>query len=141
MTVEELKVIITAEIGELKKAVKEAKGEVSSLDNSVKAHTKSITKTFTRTAKSITRSFTSMAKTIIKVVSITALGRLGAQAIEVASNLEEVQNVVDVSFGKMADDVNWFAKNAMTSFGLSELAVKKTASTFMAMSNGMGIAQ
>ena len=81
-----------------------------------------------------------MAKTIIKVVSITALGKLGAQAIEVASNLEEVQNVVDISFGKMANDVNWFAKNAMTSFGLSELAVKKTASTFMAMSNGMGIA-
>lgn len=141
MTVEELKVIITAEIGELKKAVKEAKGEVSSLDRSIKVQTKSISKSFTRTAKSITRSFTSMAKTIIKVVSLTALGRLGAQAIEVASNLEEVQNVVDISFGKMADDVNWFAKNAMTSFGLSELAVKKTASTFMAMSNGMGIAQ
>lgn len=141
MTVEELKVIITAEIGELKKAVKEAKGEVSSLDRSIKVQTKSISKSFTKTAKSITRSFTSMAKTIIKVVSITALGRLGAQAIEVASNLEEVQNVVDVSFGKMANDVNWFAKNAMTSFGLSELAVKKTASTFMAMSNGMGIAQ
>ena len=141
MTVEELKVIISAEIGELKKAVKEAKGEVSSLDSSVKVQTKSINKSFTRTAKSITRSFTSMAKTIIKVVSITALGKLGAQAIEVASNLEEVQNVVDISFGKMANDVNWFAKNAMTSFGLSELAVKKTASTFMAMSNGMGIAQ
>lgn len=141
MTVEELKVIISAEIGELKKAVKEAKSEVSSLDSSVKVQTKSINKSFTRTAKSITRSFTSMAKTIIKVVSITALGKLGAQAIEVASNLEEVQNVVDISFGKMANDVNWFAKNAMTSFGLSELAVKKTASTFMAMSNGMGIAQ
>ena len=36
MTVEELKVIISAEIGELKKAVKEAKGEVSSLDSSIK---------------------------------------------------------------------------------------------------------
>jgi len=36
MTVEELKVIISAEIGELKKAVKEAKSEVSSLDSSVK---------------------------------------------------------------------------------------------------------
>lgn len=141
MTVEELKVIISAEIGELKQAVKEAKSEVSSLDSSVKVQTKSINKSFSRTAKSITRSFTSMAKTIIKVVSITALGKLGAQAIEVASNLEEVQNVVDISFGKMANDVNWFAKNAMTSFGLSELAVKKTASTFMAMSNGMGIAQ
>ena len=141
MTVEELKVIISAEIGELKQAVKEAKSEVSSLDSSVKVQTKSINKSFTRTAKSITRSFTSMAKTIIKVVSITALGKLGAQAIEVASNLEEVQNVVDISFGKMANDVNWFAKNAMISFGLSELAVKKTASTFMAMSNGMGIAQ
>ena len=58
-----------------------------------------------------------------------------------ASDLEEVQNVVDVSFGSMADEVEAFANAAVRSYGMSALTAKRMASTFMAMSNGMGIAQ
>ena len=58
-----------------------------------------------------------------------------------ASDLEEVQNVVDVSFGSMADEVEAFANAAVRSYGISALTAKRMASTFMAMSNGMGIAQ
>ena len=82
-----------------------------------------------------------MAKGIIASVSLIALVKLGKEALEYASNIEEVQNVVDVSFGNMANEINEFAKTSAASFGLSELAAKKTASTFMAMSNGMGIAR
>ena len=58
-----------------------------------------------------------------------------------ASDLEEVQNVVDVSFGSMADEVEAFANTAVRSYGMSALTAKRMASTFMAMSNGMDIAQ
>lgn len=58
-----------------------------------------------------------------------------------ASDLEEVQNVVDVSFGSMADEVEAFANAAVKSYGMSALTAKRMASTFMAMSNGMDIAQ
>lgn len=58
-----------------------------------------------------------------------------------ASDLEEVQNVVDVSFGSMADQVEAFANTAVKSYGMSALTAKRMASTFMAMSNGMDIAQ
>lgn len=58
-----------------------------------------------------------------------------------ASDLEEVQNVVDVSFGSMADEVEAFANTAVRSYGMSVLTAKRMASTFMAMSNGMDIAQ
>lgn len=58
-----------------------------------------------------------------------------------ASDLEEVQNVVDVSFGSMADQVEAFADTAVRSYGMSALTAKRMASTFMAMSNGMDIAQ
>lgn len=58
-----------------------------------------------------------------------------------ASDLEEVQNVVDVSFGSMADEVEAFANAAVRSYGMSALTAKRMASTFMAMSNGMDIAQ
>ena len=57
-----------------------------------------------------------------------------------ASDLEEVQNVVNVSFGDMADEVEKFANSAAQNFGMSALTAKRMASTFMAMANGMGIA-
>lgn len=72
---------------------------------------------------------------------IRQLGLLSKQAINMASDLEEVQNVVDVSFGSMADQVEAFANTAVRSYGMSALTAKQMASTFMAMSNGMGIAQ
>ena len=68
------------------------------------------------------------------------LKKFGSQAIQTASDLEEVQNVVNVSFGSMANEVEAFAKTAIWSFGMSELTAKRTASTFMAMANGMGLA-
>ena len=68
------------------------------------------------------------------------LKKFGSYAIQTASDLEEVQNVVNVSFGSMANEVEAFAKTAIWSFGMSELTAKRTASTFMAMANGMGLA-
>lgn len=70
---------------------------------------------------------------------ILALTKLSKTAIATASDLAEVQNVVVQSFGEASDEIDWFAKNAMTAFGLTELQAKKTASTMMAMSNGMDI--
>lgn len=72
---------------------------------------------------------------------IRQLGLLSKQAINMASDLEEVQNVVDVSFGSMTDQVEAFANTAVRSYGMSALTAKRMASTFMAMSNGMDIAQ
>ena len=72
---------------------------------------------------------------------IRQLGLLSKQAINMASDLEEVQNVVDVSFGSMADEVEAFANTAVRSYGMSALTAKRMASTFMAMSNGMDITQ
>lgn len=65
--------------------------------------------------------------------------KLGKSAISLASDLQEVQNVVDVAFGSMAGEVEDFSKSALKQFGLSELAAKRMASTFMAMGKGLGI--
>ena len=66
--------------------------------------------------------------------------QFGAACIQLGSDVAEVQNVVDVSFGRMAYKMEEFADTAITSFGMSELAAKKTGSTYMAMAKGMGIA-
>ena len=67
------------------------------------------------------------------------LYKLGKEAIEVASNITEVQNVVDTAFGDMSWKAERFAKNSIQQFGMSELSAKKTASTYMAMASGMGL--
>ncbi len=73
--------------------------------------------------------------------SIKAIIDFSKAAIDLGSDLEEVQNVVDVSFGSMAGACEEFASTAITKFGMSELAAKQTASTYMAMAKGMGVAE
>ncbi|MDD6526977.1 MAG: hypothetical protein PUF31_04095 [Oscillospiraceae bacterium] len=69
--------------------------------------------------------------------SVKALVDFGKSAVETASDLAEVQNVVDVSFGAMSYKMEQFADKAIESFGISELSAKKTGSTFMAMAKGI----
>lgn len=72
--------------------------------------------------------------------AINALRQFGSAAIEVASDLAEVQNVVNTAFGEMKQDCEDFADVAIEQFGISELAAKKTSSSFMAMASSMGLA-
>lgn len=78
---------------------------------------------------------------IAAAFSVRAIVNFSKQAIELGSNVQEVQNVVDTAFGDMAYKVEEFAKTSVQNFGMSKLSAKKTASTYMAMARGMGIAQ
>ena len=73
-----------------------------------------------------------------------AVGKLvqfGKECVELGSDLAEVQNVVDVTFTTMSGKVNEFAKNAMTSAGLSETMAKRYVGTFGAMSKSFGFSE
>lgn len=69
----------------------------------------------------------------------TALSGLGVAGIKLASDLEEVQNVVDVTFGDNAKVINEWAKEAKTAFGMSELSAKQFNGTMGAMLKSMGL--
>ena len=60
------------------------------------------------------------------------------ESIKLGSDLSEVQNVVDVTYGEMSDAVNSWAKNAMEAYGLSEKVAKQYMGTFGAMSKAFG---
>lgn len=62
-------------------------------------------------------------------------------AIDISSDLQEVQNVVDVTFGDMAYKVEELASHSIEDFGMSELTAKKIASRFQAMGTAMGFTQ
>lgn len=78
-------------------------------------------------------------KLALGYISLRAIGRFIKETTQVASDLTEVQNVVDVTFGDMAESINSFAKNSIEQFGLSELSAKKYASTMGAMLKSSGI--
>lgn len=71
---------------------------------------------------------------------IRAFKSLG-KAIDLSSQLTEVQNVIDKSFGIYQDKLNSFTNNAIDSFGISELTAKKIASRYQSMAGAMGFAQ
>lgn len=76
---------------------------------------------------------------IVAAFSVKALVNFGKAAIELGSNVAEVQNVVDVAFGDMSYKIEDFAKTSIQSFGMSKLAAKETAANFMAMGRSMGL--
>ena len=129
MTLEELKVVITAETSGLRKEL-----------NSLKTQLNKTEKTVTKTTGGIKKALSSLTKGFTATAIVYGLIKVGKQAVQTASDLQEVQNVVEVSFGSMSAEVDKFAENALKKFGLSKLSAKQFASTFMAMSNGMGIA-
>lgn len=67
------------------------------------------------------------------------LGKFGIECLETASDLQEVQNVVDTTFGDNAGVIDRWAKNAGEQFGLTELQAKKFTSTLGAMFKSSGM--
>ena len=67
--------------------------------------------------------------------------KLGKDAIDTASQLTEVQNVVDTTFGNYSQMVEDMAKTSIQDYGMSELTTKKIASRFQAMGTAMGFPQ
>lgn len=61
------------------------------------------------------------------------------ESINLASALEEVQNVVDVTFGDGASEVDRWAQAAKNAFGMSELKAKQFSGTMGAMLKSMGL--
>ena len=96
--------------------------------------------TMKRGISSLTSQVAKLGAAIGIAFGISALVAFGKAAVDIASDLQEVQNVVDTAFRSMSYKIEEFSKTAIESFGISELTAKRTASTYMAMAQGMQIA-
>ncbi len=117
-------------------------------DGSVIIDTRMDTSGVQNGVSAIKQSFNGLGSAVKKIglliggaFAIGKLTQFGKECIELGSNLTEVQNVVDVTFTTMSDKVNEFAKNAMTSAGLSETMAKRYVGTFGAMSKSFGFSE
>ena len=81
---------------------------------------------------------------------LSALGVVGGfyavirgikESINISSDLTEVQNVVDVTFGNYKKKIEDLAKVSIPELGMSELTTKQIASRYQAMGTAMGISQ
>lgn len=108
-------------------------------DGSIRIDTLLSTKGFSNSLNKISASVKKLAATVGIAFGVSGLIKFGKEAINLSSDIQEVQNVVDVAFGGMSDMVEDFTKTSIEKFGMSELSAKRTASTYMAMSKGMGL--
>lgn len=70
--------------------------------------------------------------------SVKKLIEFGNECARLGSDLQEVQNVVNVVFPSMTKQIDDFSQNAVTAFGLSETMAKKFTGTFGAMAKSFG---
>jgi len=102
---------------------------------------------FDRGIAHMTKSVNNFGGTLKKVAGIigtvfgvATLVNFGKEAVKLASDIQEVQNVIDVTFGSGAAKIEEFARSASGAFGLSELAAKQYAGTMGAMLKSSGLA-
>lgn len=127
MTLEKLQVIIEAQTKAYYEELKK-----------VQQQTQSATSAVERQTDKIKSAFGKIGKAISVALSAAAIIRFGKSCIELGSDLAEVQNVVDVTFGAMSETINRFARDALEEFGLSETSAKNYSSTLGAMLKSMG---
>lgn len=128
MTLQKLQVIIEAQTKPYRDEVEKLKRQTTTAANHVERQTAKMKK-----------SFGGLGKVVASVLGVGAIVAFAKSCIDLGSDLAEVQNVVDVSFGKMSGAVDAFAKSAITQFGLSELTAKKYMGTYGAMAKAFGV--
>jgi hypothetical protein len=95
------------------------------------------TKQFQRQLKHVSNSVKDMQRAVMGSFGAIAGGigllEVGKQSLMLASDLEEVKNVIDTTFEGSASTINDWSQTALKSFGLSELTAKQFNGTLGAM--------
>lgn len=127
-TIKRLQVVLTGNTVQLQRAMSQAQQATSRTESSIKSSMDKVGTTLKR-----------VGTVVAAALSVKAIVSFGKSCIDLGSDLTEVQNVVDVTFGSMNQQVNTFAKSAIKQFGLSETAAKRYTSTMGSMLKSMGL--
>lgn len=117
--------IDTASIQEAREELARASAALDQLED----HTNKSTDAFSRLAKAI-----GLVKIARKALDTIKTG------IDYASDLAEVQNVVDVTFGSATEAINSWSKECLAAYGMNEVSAKRYAGTIGAMLKSSGLA-
>ena len=92
----------------------------------------------TNSTNMFNNSLGKVASTLAKLVSVGAILKFSKDCVKAASDLEEVANVVSVTFGRNASQITEWAKSSAASFGLSQKAAEEYAGKFGTMAKQFG---
>lgn len=110
---------------------------IAQYDGSIRINTKLNTDGFNSGIKSMMGSLGGITKLLGIALSTASLIKFGKEAIGLASNLEEVDDVVNKAFGNMRSEMDALADSAIKNLGMSRLMAYQTGSTFMSMGKSM----
>jgi len=110
-------------------------------DGSIRINTKIDSRDAKTQLNSLSRSLKNFAVVVGVAFGVGAIVSFGKECVNLASDLNEVQNVIETTFGDSVGLIEQFADTAATSFGLSELAAKRYTGTMGAMLKSMGFAE
>lgn len=123
---------------------KHVKADIKDITKAIEAEGKKWDKSANDATSSIEKQFAKMAGNIVGKLAAAGIGTIllnwGRDAVEAASDLAEVQNVVDTVFGDGAAKIETWSKQAGQQFGLTETQAKKFTSTLGAMMKSSGLA-
>lgn len=117
--------IDAASIQEAREELARASAALDQLED----HTNKSTDAFSRLAKAIG----------LVMIARKALDTIKT-GIDYASDLAEVQNVVDVTFGSATEAINSWSKECLAAYGMNEVSAKRYAGTIGAMLKSSGLA-
>ena len=117
--------IDTTSIQEAREELARASAALDQLED----HTNKSTDAFSRLAKAIG----------LVMIARKALDTIKT-GIDYASDLAEVQNVVDVTFGSATEAINSWSKECLAAYGMNEVSAKRYAGTIGAMLKSSGLA-
>ena len=121
-----------------------AKSAVKDVTRSIETEGKKWDQAAGQSTSKIETAFSNMAGKIVASLTAAGIGaailKWGTDALNVASDLAEVQNVVDTVFGESSSTIEAWAQKAGKQFGLTELQAKKFTSTLGAMMKSSGLA-
>lgn len=141
--IKELMLTLKANMNSINNTVKtvnnSVKGMMLNINKDVKAGLNNVNSTVNKGTSRLISIFKKVGAAIGIAFSLNAIRKFASGCIDLASDLTEVQNVIDVTFGDGADKINNFAKSAAKAFGLSELEAKEYTGTLGAMLKSMGL--
>lgn len=122
----------------LQAAMLKASGESARAANKVKGHWGSLGQSVKNGAIGFAKGAATMFVATAAAAAV-AFGAMAMQGLSYASDLTEVQNVVDKTFTQSAAVIDKFAETALESYGITTLQAKQYSSTMGAMLKSMGL--
>lgn len=140
MTVFELEAVLTLQTNDFSAEIQGAKTDMTGLQAEMTQLQTDATNTGTVMKSAFGTALGDLLSDLTEEI-ITAAFDFVSGSFVLASSMEEVQNVVDTTFGDSAVQINAWAKTTAQAYGVGEFAALKYSGTIGATLTGLGIGQ